>query len=220
MKFALSYSGGKDSVLALYRAIGLGHVPVALITTYNEKRQNSHFHQIPFGLLHQAADSLGIPLILIKTEGDQYAPDFESCLTDLKDQGVELCVFGDIDLEEHFTWCNDRCVKVGINSLFPLRYGNRRALVEEFIDAGFQSIITVVDTNRMNAAYLGQVLSHAVIDRLDADGVDVCGENGEYHSFVFAGPLFKTPVRFSQGVVTQDDKYAFLPLQDQGTNNG
>lgn len=212
MKFALSYSGGKDSMLALYRAIGLGHEPVALITTYNEKRQNSHFHEIPFTLLEQAADSLGIPLILIKTEGERYAQDFENCLAGLKDQGVELCVFGDIDLEEHFTWCNDRCVAVGINSLFPLRYENRRSLVEEFIDAGFYSVITVVDTQRMKADYLGAVLTHAVIDRLEADGVDVCGENGEYHSFVFDGPLFRVPVGFDPGLIKQTGNHAFLPL--------
>ncbi|MFZ2258554.1 MAG: diphthine--ammonia ligase [Clostridiaceae bacterium] len=220
MKFALSYSGGKDSVLAFFRAIGLGHEPVALVTTYNETRQNSHFHKIPFSLLQQAADSLRVPLRLIKTQGDQYAKDFEACLSDLKDQGVELCVFGDIDLEEHFTWCNDRCVNVGIKSLFPLRYGDRRGLVEEFIEADFKSIITVVDTNRMNSAYLGQILSHTVIDRLADDGVDVCGENGEYHSFVFDGPIFTSPVQFSQGEITTDDHYAFLPLMNKGNKNG
>ena len=219
MKFALSYSGGKDSMLALYRAIKLGHEPVALITTYNEKRQNSHFHEIPFALLEQAAKSLGIPLILIKTEGERYAQDFENCLADLKEKGIELCVFGDIDLEEHFTWCNERCVNVGIKSLFPLRYENRRSLVEEFIDAGFYSIITVLDTERMREDYLGQVLAHDVIDRLEADGVDVCGESGEYHSFVFDGPLFQIPVEFTPGKIKRVGNHAFLPLAKKGVNN-
>ncbi len=215
MKFALSYSGGKDSMLALYRAIGQGHEPAALITTYNEKRQNSHFHQIPFSLLKQASVSMGIPLVLIKTEGAQYAADFEACLKDLKEtKGIEMCVFGDIDLEAHFEWCDQRCVNVGLKSFFPLRCGNRRSLVEEFVASGFSSVITVVDAARMKEEYLGEILSNGIIDRLEADGVDACGENGEYHSFVFNGPLFKEPVRFHLGEIIHDGNYAFLSFSD------
>lgn len=213
MKVALSYSGGKDSLLALYRAVRLGHEPAALITTYNEERRTSHFHEIPFELLQAAAGSLGIPLILIKTQGDAYARDFEDCLARLREAGVGGCVFGDIDLEAHFSWCTQRCVNAGLQSLFPLRYASRRSLVEEFIEAGFSSVITVVDTTRLSDRYLGRILSHPLLDELESEGIDVCGENGEYHSFVFDGPLFKRAVPYQGGPVRRDGKYAFYPLQ-------
>jgi len=108
-KFVASYSGGKDSILAIYRAIKLGMKPVSLIITFNVDMERSWFHGIPDELLSEVSASLDIPIKLIKTSGEDYAANFEKELKVQKENGAEICVFGDIDLEEHLQWCTARC---------------------------------------------------------------------------------------------------------------
>ncbi|HHY81899.1 MAG TPA: diphthine--ammonia ligase [Clostridiales bacterium] len=210
--FAASYSGGKDSILAIYRAIRRGFTPFRLITTYDEKNQRSWFHSIPKSILNQAADAMGIPLSIIKTEGERYAHDFEAELRALKELGVNTCVFGDIDIQEHFDWCDSRCRNAGINSYFPLWQESRKDLVYEFINCGFKAIITVVDSSRMDEGYVGQILTKELVQRIEDDGVDICGENGEYHTFVFDGPIFHRPLDVSFGEAIKTDKYVRIPF--------
>lgn len=212
-KFAASYSGGKDGALALYRAIESGHTPLCLLTTYNGEEQRSWFHGIPAELLTRAAESMGIPLKLIKTgEGDDYAQDFERALAELKEVGADTCVFGDIDIREHYDWCDQRCQAVGVQSMFPLWNESREELVYELIDRGFRAIITIVDTSRMSERFLGKTLTRELAKEIAAEGADICGENGEYHSFVYDGPIFCEPVRFQLGDAVQSGKYKILPV--------
>lgn len=212
MKIALSYSGGKDCILALHRAIQAGHDPAALLTTWDGDRKESHFHRIPLEVMAEAAEKLGIPLILIKTGGEDYNRDFEGALTDLKQQGMEAVVFGDIDIPGHLEWGRERCGNTGLEAMYPLWQEPRRQLVEEFIDAGFHAVIKVVDTRRMEGKYAGSTLSHAVLDALEKEGVDVCGENGEYHTFVFDGPIFSGPVGFKKGRIMTEGFHRILPI--------
>lgn len=216
MKFALSYSGGKDSVLALKKALDLGHEPAALLTTFDEAKGNSHFHRIPRELLVQAAAALNIPLRLIITEGERYTADFELALTRLKQEGVSMVVFGDIDIDEHRSWCTRRCENTGLEAFFPLWQIPRHEVVSEFIDTGFQALITALDTQRLDASFLGRVLSHEVIKTMAVQGVDVCGEAGEFHTFVVGGPLFQVPVRWRSQEPIASGHHLFLPLISQG----
>ena len=126
--FVASYSGGKDSILAIYRAIKLGMKPVSLIITYNINMERSWFHGIPYDLLNEVSASLDIPIKLIKTSGEDYAANFEKELKAQKENGAEVCVFGDIDLEEHLQWCATRCDAAGIQGFFPLWQEERKAL--------------------------------------------------------------------------------------------
>lgn len=211
-KFVASYSGGKDSMLALYRAIQLGMKPVALIITFNTNRNESWFHGVPKKLLQEVSSSLNIPIRLIQTSGEDYAKKFEEELLFQKEQGAEVCIFGDIDIEEHLEWCTKRCEAVGIEAFFPLWKEDRKALVEEFIERGFKANITVVDTTRLSEKHLGMCLSSETISSIALEGADACGENGEYHTFVSDGPLFSYPVPFAYKDRVYSNQYAILPL--------
>lgn len=212
MRFVCSYSGGKDSVLALYRAILAGHEPAALLVTCDVENQRSWFHNIPYALLKDAADALRIPLLRVETRGDQYAGDFERALRNCRAEGAEMCVFGDIDIQEHYDWCDERCANTGMESCFPLWGEPRAAPVSAFLDAGFSAIITVVDTSRMSAGYVGQALSPPLLGRLAGEGVDVSGEQGEYHTFVYDGPLFARKVAFTAGEPQYQGHHIRVPI--------
>ena len=212
-KFVASYSGGKDSILAIHRAIKLGMKPVSLIITYNMDMERSWFHGIPDDLLSEVAASLDIPIKLIKTSGKDYALNFERELRAQKEKGAEVCVFGDIDIEEHLQWCTARCDAAGIEAFFPLWKEERKSLVDEFIEEGFTANIIVVDTNRLSEKYLGMTLSHETVSSMVSEGADACGENGEYHTFVSNGPLFRTPVSFCYGEIVRKEQYAILPIK-------
>jgi len=212
MKFAASYSGGKDSTLAIYRAIKQGHEPLALITTYNTDAKRSHFHGLTKGVLESVSKSLNISLWLIKTSGEEYLQNFEKTLQRAKEQGAEACVFGDIDIEGHLEWCTERCKNVGLEALFPMWGESRKDVVYEFIDSGFVANITIVNTKYLSDEFLGQQLTREVVDRIAAQGADICGENGEYHTFVSDGAIFNHAVDFNLGEKFMQDTYAILPV--------
>lgn len=212
IKFVASYSGGKDSVLALYRAIKSGMDPVALIITYNTDKERSWFHGVPKEVLDSVSQSLALPIWLIKTSGEKYAENFEKTLTKAKDIGAKVCVFGDIDIEEHNEWCSKRCENVGLEPYFPLWNESRKSLVYEFIDSGFTATLTVIDNSRVDEEFLGNTLSRRTAERLEQSGIDVCGENGEYHTFVSAGPLFKKEIQFKFGEKIVDHNYSVMPI--------
>lgn len=211
-KFIASYSGGKDSALAVYRAVKAGLVPVELITTYNTDMKRSWFHGITEDILQKVSASLAIPVTLIRTSGSQYEENFEKALRNAKNEGAEVCVFGDIDIEEHLEWCTLRCEKVGLIPYFPLLKEERKKLVYEFIDAGFSAIIKIIDTTRMTKDFLGQVLSREIVDSIEKSGADICGENGEYHTFTFDGPIFSNKIDFTIAEKIERDKYFILNI--------
>jgi len=210
-KFVASYSGGKDSCFAVYKAVKEGLVPIELITTYNENR--SWFHGIQDSLLQRVSASLEIPLTLVRTSGELYHINFERALMTAKEKGAELCVFGDIDIEEHLEWCTARCRATGITPYFPLWKRERKDVVNEFLDAGFSSLITVVNTEKLSDKFLGCVLSHDIVNEIEESGADACGENGEYHSFTFDGPLFRRKLDFTVKDKIMIDSYAIIPLE-------
>ena len=207
-KFVASYSGGKDSVFAIFKAIEAGLKPAEMITTFNQKRSWSN--NISENLLQKVSSSVAIPLTCIHTSGDLYQENFEKALTASKDRGIEVCVFGDIDLESHIEWCTKRCETVGLIPYFPLWKKNRKKVVYDFIDAGFKSVITIVDATRMPEEFLGQVLTREVADAIEKSGADICGENGEYHTFTFDGPLFSGSVEYVVKDKKKQGKYIIL----------
>ncbi|MCL2640652.1 MAG: diphthine--ammonia ligase [Phycisphaerales bacterium] len=199
MNFALSYSGGKDCVLALHRMITAGHTPVALITTVNVDQDRSWFHGIPVALLQAAAGSLKIPLLVCECTADGYAQAYDAGLLKARQIGADACVFGDIDIDGHRQWNQARCEKAGLDCVLPLWNQNREALVHEIIEAGFKAVIKIIQSDKLGESFLGQSLSLSLIAKMKALGIDVCGGNGEYHTFVHDGPIFNHPVPFQMG---------------------
>ena len=213
MKFAISYSGGKESALSLYKAIHLGYTPVLLITTFSADKGHSYSHGISEAMMNQISDSLDIPSLQVKTTDEAYAQDFEKALLHAKELGAQACVFGDIDIEEHRAWCSERCKNIGLEPLFPLWGEDRKNVVYELIDSGFIANITVVNTKYLSDAFLGKQLTKEVAESIAAEGADICGENGEYHTFVSDGPLFKWPIAFSFGEKVEKNGYVMQLLQ-------
>lgn len=214
-KFVVSYSCGKDSTLSLYRMIKAGHNPVALLVTVDKKVLRSWFHGIPDKLLKDVSKSLDIPLVLVASNGkENYGETFVDALKKIKEEmGAEACVFGDIDLMAHRTWCEDKCEKAGLEAIFPLWEEDREALTYEFIDSGFKTVIKNVKLSILGEEFLGEVLTKDVVERLKAAGSDACGENGEYHTFVFDGPLFKERINFETGDNILTETHGFLDIK-------
>lgn len=212
-KFIASYSGGKDSVLAIHRAVRQGMELQALIITYNTDLGRSWFHGIPEEVLRQVEASVGAPVILIKTTGEAYNQSFEDVLRHQKELGAQVCVFGDIDIPGHLEWGKARCEAAGLSACFPLWQENREDLVRECVEAGFVPRITVVNTEKMSAEFLGRPITEELIAQLKEQGVDVCGENGEYHSFVTEGPIFQKAVAVEFAPPLEVDSYRVLPVK-------
>ena len=207
-----SYSGGKDSVLAVYRAMQVGMVPLAFIITFNIDRKRSWYHAVPEPVLESVSESVGVPVWLIKTSGDKYSYNFERHLHLAKEKGAQVCVFGDIDIEGHIKWCTERCESAGLEAMFPLYGCSREAVVNDFIDSGFTAHFTIIDTDRVNGDFLGRQLTKKALLDIEAQGADICGENGEYHTFVSDGPIFSKPVEFAFGEMITEEKRVILPI--------
>jgi len=201
MNFVMSYSGGKDGALALYRMLADGHKPVAIITTVNVEQNRSWFHGIQEDLLKSISDSLKIPLISCACVPGEYAEAFETGLIKARQWGATACAFGDIDLGAHRQWNEDRCKNAGLTCILPLWKQSREDLVREMIDLGFKALIKIVQSDKLDESFLGKDLTIPLIEKIKLTGSDVCGENGEYHTFVYDGPVFAHPVAFEKGNV-------------------
>ena len=193
-KFVASYSSGKDSTLAVYKAIKEGMEPVKLILTQNNDPSISWFHGLSDEMTEELSSALNIPIERVVTSGEEYAANFEKALLRGKEAGAEVCVFGDIDIEGHLEWCSERCEKACLKAYFPLWHRKREDVVREFMDSGFSTYLTVINTDVMDEKYIGKKLTPELMEEMKSEGIDVCGENGEYHSFVTDGPLFSRPV--------------------------
>ncbi|MGG7163325.1 diphthine--ammonia ligase [Clostridium ihumii] len=212
-KFVMSYSCGKDSTLALYRMIKEGHEPVGLLVTVDEELNRSWFHGIEQRILNDISKSLNIPLIMMKCNGENYEKLFEEVLENSKNSGADSCVFGDIDIENHRKWCSDRCKNSKLEAIFPLWQENREKVTYEFIDSGFKAILKNINLDYLNEEFLGKTLTKELVKDIKETGADPCGENGEYHTFVFDGPIFSFPIEFKTYGNILKDKYGYLDVR-------
>lgn len=213
-KIVVSFSGGKDSILSLYRMIKKGYRVIGLLVTF-ENQNDSCFHRIPKNILQEVSRELEIPLIEVDcSEGKIYEEEFESALRNSKDEGAESCVFGDIDIEAHKKWCLDRCKAAHIKGDFPLWQENRESLTNEFIDYGFKAIIKKINLNILGEEFIGKELTKDLVNELKKLGCDPSGENGEYHTLVFDGPLFKQGVKFKKVRKEIVENFGYLTIDN------
>lgn len=194
MKFAVSFSGGKDSMLALHEMVEAGHEPAALLVMYRQEEGRSWVHGIEPKLLSAIGEALEIPLIRCGAKPERYDQDMERALAQARDLGAAACVFGDIDTPGHREWDEARCAAAGMEAVLPLWKRDRVDAVRKTLDLGYQCLIKCLRNDILPEHWLGQPLSRAHIEQMLAQGVDACGENGEYHTVVVDGPLFRRPV--------------------------
>lgn len=197
-----SWSGGKDSMLALHRALDAGVRVEALLAMFDESGQRSRSHALPPALMQAQAEALGIPLVMRSAGWSGYEAVFTAQLRDFAAQGLTHGVFGDIDLQPHRDWEEKVCSAAGLRALLPLWQQPRRTLVDELLALGYRARVVCVDAHFLDAGFCGREFDAAFIADLP-EGVDACGENGEFHTFVFDGPRFAQPVRHEVAVVRE-----------------
>ncbi len=212
MKFAMSYSCGKDSTLALHKMLAQGNEAVCLVICFNETAGRSYFHGADNEMLQRYSEVLGLPILLCPTTGDDYAQAFEAGLAQAKAMGAEAVCFGDIDIAENRRWEEERCQVVGLAACFPLWRQGRAALVQELLALGYRCLIKSVNRRLLPTSLLGCCLDEAAVAVMQAAGVDVCGENGEYHTLAVDGPIFRRSLQFKLGELLESGNYAFIDI--------
>jgi len=192
MNLFVSWSGGKDSALAAYRARQQGHHLAFLLNCAAEDGARVRSHGFPAEVVALQACAMGIPLVQVYTSWEDYETNFKDALRTLKASGIEGGVFGDMDLEEHREWVERVCAEVSVQALLPLWKADPWALLEEFWGAGFRAVVVAT---RLDPSLLGRPLDRVLVARMVALGAHPCGEQGEYHTLVTDGPLFRRPLR-------------------------
>ncbi len=204
-KAIFNWSGGKDSSLALYKVLQARESEViCLLTSVNEQYQRISMHGVRVELLEQQAENIGLPLVKMLIPEMPTMQAYENVMVDalngLKEQGAEVSIFGDIFLEDLRTYRETKLAEIGLKGVFPLWKIPTDMLIREFISLGFKTIITCVNEKYMDKSFAGRVIDEEFLNDLP-ENVDPCGENGEFHTFVFDGPLFKSTVKFTKGEV-------------------
>lgn len=211
----MNWSGGKDSALAFYKAKEEGIPIEALITSINKSTDRISMHGVRKALLQQQARSMGLSLEMISLPEMPGMQAYEETVGEkyrlLKTQGFTHGVFGDVFLEDLKTYRENLLAKDGLQCLFPIWKMDSVEVVQQFIAEGFKAIIVCVNSSYLDKSFCGRLLDEAFLADLPAN-VDPCGENGEYHSFVFDGPIFTEPILFTKGEMVFKEYAA--PKQD------
>ena len=202
-KAVFNWSGGKDSALALHKALIQNEFDiVSLITTINGDNERSTMHGIPLPLLEKQAASIGIPFRPIRLlpggEMAGYDRAMQEIAEHFKGQGVEHFIFGDIFLHDVKSYREKKLRPLGIQVVEPLWGHSARAIMDEFLASGIKAVIVTTNADLLDQSYAGRLIDTDFVQSLP-EGVDICGENGEYHSFCFDGPLFRHPIPYQLG---------------------
>jgi len=222
-KVLMCWSGGKDSSLALEVLLNdPQYEVVGLLTTMTDKYDRISMHGVRRLLLEAQADALRIPLhkiyITPQANNQEYETKMGDFLLKMRNQGVTHVAFGDIFLEDLKIYREQNLKKLGLKGVFPIWKRNTSQLAAEFIHKGYTAYISCVDIKKMNPSFSGRQINNSFINDLP-EGVDPCGENGEFHSFVSAGPIFNNEVQLTVGDRVQRDQFCFCDLIPVGGNN-
>ncbi len=196
MNIVSSWSGGKDSCLASYRAIKNGYRVSYLLSFISSRYKRCCFHGIEADLMNLQAERIGIPLIRKEVSDDmeKYEAEFKEAVSEIKQKGIEGMVFGDIYLDEHKEWVDRVCKDLEIASVEPLWSLSPSQIVEEFIDLGFKAMVVSCKADLFGKDFIGKYYDKDLIQELQKRNICPCGENGEFHTFVTDGPLFKRSI--------------------------
>jgi len=202
-RVVLSWSGGKDSAMAAYHLLASQRYEIAaLMTTVTEEFDRISMHGVRRELLELQAGSLAIPLhkIMLPKDcpNDIYEARMREAMSHFKAQGITKVAFGDLFLEDLKQYRDERLAQAGMSGIYPIWMRDTEELVRTFIGLGFKAILACVDTQAIDASFAGREIDHALLRDLP-QSADPCGEYGEYHSFVYAGPIFKKPIACKTG---------------------
>ena len=204
MKNAIfNWSGGKDSSLALYEILQKKEYEIAcLMASVNDHYNRVSMHGVRIELIEQQAASIGLSLRQLRLPEmpnmEDYNREMTAIMQGFKNEGIDYSIFGDIFLEDLKAYRDGQLAKVGMQGVYPLWKRDTTKLVKEFIDKGFKAVLVCVNERYLDRSFAGRLIDKDFLKDLPAN-VDPCGENGEYHSFVFDGPIFKTPIAFEKG---------------------
>lgn len=219
-----SWSGGKDSCLACYKAMQDGLDVSYLLNMAVDGRS----HGLDMKLVSAQSQAIGIPLMQRVVTWDSYEEEFKKAVNELirdlrsrssegnalglKKKGVNGMVFGDIDIQEHRDWVEKTCAELGVKAFLPLWKQKRDELLKEFISAGFKAIVVCINSETLERRWLGRIVDKKFVDELSNLNVDLCGEAGEYHTFVIDGPLFKKRIEILESREVKRDGKWFLDI--------
>jgi len=215
-KVIFCWSGGKDSALALYEVLKSQQYDIlTLLTTITEDYDRISLHGVRRILLERQTQSLNLPLEIVSIPknctNEEYQDKMAKTLTKFQKVGVSSVVFGDIHLEDVRKYREENLAKLDMKGLFPLWKKDSAQLTRRFIDSGFKAIVTCVNSRLLDKSFVGRTIDESFFAELPPD-VDPNGENGEFHSFVFDGPIFKDKISFTTGEVVMRDSLYFGDL--------
>ena len=221
MKAFISWSGGKETLLSCLRAMKGGGIEVScLLNMVSEDGRYSRSHGISSNLMRLQAEAVKIPIIQINTSWNDYEENFRKAVLDFRKEKIEAGIFGDIDLQEHKDWIEKVCGKLDIKPVLPLWKEEREKLLKEFIRAGFKAVVVATRANFLGEEWLGRKINLEFVDELkQLDEIDLCGEKGEYHTFVFDGPIFKKKIKILKTEKAKKDRHWFLNISQYCLEN-
>lgn len=213
-----SWSGGKDSCLACYKALRQGYDIKYLLNFISRESKRGCFHGIESGLMKLQAEAIGIPLVQKEVTADmkKYEEEFKEAVNELMLHRIGNMVFGDIFLLDQINWVERVCKDLGINPVEPLWNNKPDDIVREFVGSGFKAIIVSCKADPLGRQYIGRQIDIELIDELKEKGVCPCGENGEFHTLVVDGPIFNKRIEIQEAEPILKDgfwKHWFLDIK-------
>ncbi|MEW6034794.1 MAG: diphthine--ammonia ligase [Chloroflexota bacterium] len=216
MKVVSSWSGGKDSCLACYQAMQQGHEVCYLVNFRQEDGTRTMSHGLDSNLIGLQSQEAGISLLQRNTTWQTYEEVFKNVMLEVHREGIKGGVFGDIDLQQHRDWVERVCAEVDIEPVLPLWKKERLAVLHEFIQAGFEAVVVSTRGKVMGPEWLGRNINQQfILDLMELQktvDLDLCGEAGEYHTFVTAGPLFKSRIKITLAQPVLREEYWFADI--------
>lgn len=218
-----SWSGGKDSCFALYKAIHLGYKAKYLVNFISQETQRVRFHGIESRLIQLQADAIGIPLYQkdVGPDMEHYETAFKTAVSELKMKNIQKMVFGDIYLHDQKNWVERVCRDLQIHPVEPLWELDPKKIITEFINLGFKAVVVSARSELFDKSIIGKILDMELVDEIERRGSCPCGENGEFHTFVVDGPLFKNRIEIVQSTTVLKEgfwNHWFLDIQKYHIN--
>jgi len=202
MHVVTSWSGGKESCFACYKAM-LDGFEVSHLLNFISKEERCMSHGLDSKLMVAQSQAIGIPIVQREVTWDTYEEGFKAAMRELKQMGVEGAVFGDIDIQEHKDWVDRVCGEVGVTPMEPLWGLNPKQILIDFIEEGFEAIVVNVKADLFGEEWLGRKLDRSFLEDLQKlrreHDFHICGESGEYHTLVIDGPIFEKRIRVLDG---------------------
>jgi len=184
-----------------------------LITMVNEDAKRSFFHGADYDMLRAYSEALDIPVLITSTTGAKYHLAMENSLKKAASLGAEAACFGDIDIESNRKWSEERCRNAGVKSVFPLWHKDRSENVYDLIDLGYKCLIKSINNSLLPKELLGRIIDEEVIEIMKSCDIDICGENGEYHTLVVDGPIFHKPLEYETGNILDFGEFSVIEMR-------